>query len=137
MRNFALAALVALFLGLTAAPFASADENAAKAPENVTNKRCPVMGMEGYVDPKIRAEHDGQYVYFCCEGCLKMYAKDPAKYFGNLPKEDQDAIKVNDTCPVSNEKITSREIRSEVKGKLVYFCCAGCKTSFDKKAVTN
>jgi YHS domain-containing protein len=136
MRKFALVALAAFVLGLAAVPFAKA-EDPAKAPENVTNKYCPVMGTESFVDPKIRAEFDGQYVYFCCDGCLKMYQKDPAKYQATMPKEELEAIKVNDMCPVSNEKITSRDIRSESKGKLVYFCCAGCKSSFDKKNVTN
>ena len=132
MRKFALAALVAFVLGLSAVPFAKA-EDPAKAPENVTNKYCPVMGTESFVDPKIRAEYEGQYVYFCCDGCLKMFQKEPAKYLPNMPKEDLEAIKVNDSCPISNEKISSRDVRSEFQGKFVYFCCASCKASFDKQ----
>jgi len=137
MRKFALAALVAVVLGLSAVPFVRAEDGAAKAPENVTNKHCPVMGTEGFADPKIRSEYEGQYVYFCCDGCLKMFAKDPKKYLSNLPAEDLEAIKVNDACPVTGEKIESREIRAEYKGKLVYFCCGGCKSTYDKKMATN
>jgi YHS domain-containing protein len=137
MRKFALVALVAFVLGLAAVPFVNADEHPTKASENVTNKYCPVMGLDGFSDPTIRAEHDGQYVYFCCEGCLKMYAKDPAKYIPNLPAEDQEAIKANAVCPVGGEKIANRDVRGEYKGKLVYFCCAGCKTTYDKKNVTD
>ena len=39
------------------------------------------------------------------------------------------------TCPVSGESFTITEDteHSEVDGKHVYFCCAGCKPMFDKE----
>jgi YHS domain-containing protein len=42
---------------------------------------CPVSGEEFVVtadSPK--AEHDGKTYYFCCSGCAKKFAADPAKY---------------------------------------------------------
>ncbi len=137
MRKLAIVALVTFVLGVAVVPFAKADDQATKAPENVTNKYCPVMGTESFVDPTIRAEYNGQYVYFCCDGCMKMFQKDPAKYLPTMTKEDLEAIKVNDTCPVTNEKIESRDFRAEYHGKLVYFCCGGCKATYDKKNPAN
>jgi YHS domain-containing protein len=137
MRNFALAAVAALVLGLAGTTLVFGEGHPTKAPENVTNTYCPVMGKDSFVDPKIRMEYEGQYVYFCCDGCLQMFKKDPAKYLASMPQEDLEAIKVNDTCPASGEKIEGRDIRGEYKGKLVYFCCAGCKSSYDKKQATN
>ena len=90
-------------------------------------------GIESAVDPKVRTEYEGQYVYFCCDGCKQGFEKDPAPYVAKMSAEDRDAIKVNDTCPMSGEKIETREIRAEFHGKLVYFCCAGCKAAFEKK----
>lgn len=38
------------------------------------------------------------------------------------------------TCPVSNEVfvVKADSLRSEYKGKTVYFCCPGCKEKFDQ-----
>lgn len=41
--------------------------------------KCPVMGED--VDPKVFVTGaNGQKIYFCCKGCDKKFAKDPAKY---------------------------------------------------------
>lgn len=43
--------------------------------------RDPVCGMD--VDEKEAAgklEHEGRIYYFCSEGCLEAFRKDPAKY---------------------------------------------------------
>jgi YHS domain-containing protein len=43
------------------------------------------------------------------------------------------AIKVEQTiCPVMEGAI-NKAIFTEYKGKKVYFCCAGCKTIFEKE----
>ncbi len=48
--------------------------------------KCPVSGEEFVVtadSPKV--EHEGKTYYFCCSGCAKKFASDPAKY---LTKKD-------------------------------------------------
>jgi YHS domain-containing protein len=96
----------------------------------VTNKMCPLMGEA--VDPAVRMEHEGQYVYFCCKMCVGEFKKDPAKAINELSAEDRAAIKKNETCPVSGEKINDWSHRMEKDGKLVYFCCPKCKGNFEK-----
>lgn len=96
----------------------------------VTNKECPVSG--GPVNPAYRTEYQGQYVYVCCQGCLDEFKKDPEKVVAKMSKEERAAIQKNELCPMSKEPI-SADFRVEDKGRLVYFCCAGCMTSYKKK----
>ena len=129
-RTAILATLVALVVGLNWS-FARADEKAT-TPAPVTNKSCPIMGVDSPVDPTIRLEYEGQYVYFCCKGCLETFQKDPAAAIAKMTPEDREAIKVNTTCPMTGEEITDHNVKVEYQGKLIYFCCAGCKGSFAK-----
>ncbi|HWP43094.1 MAG TPA: YHS domain-containing protein [Blastocatellia bacterium] len=99
--------------------------------KNVTNKRCPVMNSPA--SEKFRTEYNGQYVYFCCQGCVKMFEKDPESYVAKLSKEDQEAIKPNEVCPVTDDKITDRTRWIEYEGRKIYFCCDGCSDMFKQK----
>jgi YHS domain-containing protein len=46
------------------------------------NTRCPVTGDP--IDPKITLVYDGKTYAFCCEDCVKMFQKDPAKYAADV-----------------------------------------------------
>jgi YHS domain-containing protein len=129
-RLTTLAAVVAVCVGLASA-LAAADDAAKPAAAAVTNKGCPVTGEE--VSAKYRIEYQGQYVYFCCGGCADRFTSDPDAAIAKLSAEDKAAIQKNTTCPVSGEAIEHFDIRSEVDGRLVYFCCPMCKSEFDKK----
>lgn len=121
-------ALIASFILLVAATVAVSAEGEKK---NVTNKKCPVMNSAA--SEKFRTEYKGQYVYFCCQGCIGMFEKDPEKFVAKMPPEDQEAIKINDICPVTEEKITERTHFLEVEGRKVYFCCEGCSDMYKQK----
>lgn len=46
----------------------------------------PICGME--VDPcntSLTAEYENKIFYFCAEGCLKAFEKNPAKYSEGFP----------------------------------------------------
>jgi YHS domain-containing protein len=45
---------------------------------------CPVGG--GKIDPKVFTEYKGKRVYFCCEGCIEPFKKNPEKYVKKLPQ---------------------------------------------------
>lgn len=53
----------------------------------------------------------------------------PPKVFSSPQKEGSKA-----TCPVTGEEfvIAKDSEHAEYKGKHVYFCCPGCKKTFDK-----
>jgi YHS domain-containing protein len=119
-------AIFALTLLLSAAALAMGAEGEKK---NVTNKVCPVSG--GPVAEKYRTEYKGQFVYVCCEGCLKEFDKTPEVFVAKLSKEDQEAIQANKVCPVTKEAIDEK-ISVEDEGRKVYFCCDHCKDKYKK-----
>ncbi len=45
---------------------------------------CPVSGKPINIEKKV--DHDGQAVYFCCDGCPKAFQADPAKFVAKLPQ---------------------------------------------------
>ena len=95
----------------------------------VTNKLCPVSG--GAVVEKYRTEYKGQYVYLCCEGCVNEFNKSPETFVAKMSKEEQEAIKINTTCPISGEAIDQKKF-VEFEGRKVYFCCDHCIEKYKK-----
>lgn len=45
---------------------------------------CPVSGAK--INPKVFTEYEGKKVYFCCDGCIPTFKKEPAKYVKKLPQ---------------------------------------------------
>lgn len=43
---------------------------------------CPVMG--GKIVKSVYGDHMGKRVYFCCEGCIATFNKEPMKYIKTL-----------------------------------------------------
>src|SRR5437867_4470445 len=126
MRRTVFALLLSVMLAGVVAARTPADGSEKK---NVTNKMCPVSG--GPVSEKYRAEYKGQYVYMCCEGCLKEFNQSPDKFVAKLSKEDQEAIKTNEVCPVSGEPVDKTK-SLEFEGRKVYFCCEHCVEQYKK-----
>jgi YHS domain-containing protein len=115
---------------------------------------CPVTG-EPISSKEVKGEFFGRTVYFCCEDCLADAQKNPAKYVKkteaaqiaatkHLPKaeghghhsehhaqasgEEKKFLGKGDgveTCPVTGEK-ADKEVKAEIEGRTVYFCCAEC-----------
>ncbi|MDD5458592.1 MAG: YHS domain-containing protein [Phycisphaerae bacterium] len=56
----------------------------AKVVEGVEQTMCPVMG--GKINKNIFIEHNGKKVYFCCQGCVEEFKKNPEKYMDKLPQ---------------------------------------------------
>lgn len=85
----------------------------------------PVCGMNiKKLDAKATTEYNGQTYYFCMEGCLEKFKKDPQEY----AQKAEEMV----TCPVSGETIKKSEASGshEYKGKTYYFCCPNCKEKF-------
>jgi YHS domain-containing protein len=62
-----------------------------------------------------------------------MFEKDPETYVAKLNEADREAIKANETCPVTGDKIADHTRFVEHEGRKVYFCCDGCVDMFKKK----
>jgi YHS domain-containing protein len=123
----------ALFVVIALAVGVAVAQETQKAPPSkaLTNKMCPVMNSPA--SEKYRSEYKGQYVYFCCQGCVKMFEKDPEKYVAKLSKEDQEAIKANEICPVTKEPVPDQTRWVEDEGRKIYFCCDGCLNMYKQK----
>jgi len=110
--------------------FALAAVKASEGPKPVTNKKCPMT--QGEVSEQIRTEYKDQYVYFCCDGCVESFKSNPEAAISKLSKEDQEAIKANTKCPITDEPV-NKSFSIESKGRKVYFCCGGCSEKFKEK----
>jgi YHS domain-containing protein len=67
-------------------------------------------------------------VYFCCEGCIPKYQKDPGKYAAKVAAQRKALAgkeKVQVICPVLKKPV-DQKVFVESNGKKVYFCCKGC-----------
>lgn len=113
------------------------------------NTKCPVSGEELSADSP-SYEYEGKLYGFCCEGCMKKFAKDPEKYLkGDATTEhagcdemehashEKDGKSmtgkvVNTKCPVGGGEITADSPTFEYNGKVYGFCCGGCKAKFMK-----
>lgn len=91
----------------------------------------PVCGMEVEIaTADYIHEHQGQRYYFCCAGCQMKFANDPAQY---LEREAPSGEAIDPICQMKVDIATAKYM-SEYEGQLYYFCCAGCKTTFDRDA---
>ena len=115
-----------LMAALACLALAAAEETAKL---KVTNKKCPVSG--GGVVEKYRAEYKGQWVYLCCQGCVDEFKANAESFVAKMSKEEQDLIKINDTCPVTKEAV-SKTLFLEDDGRKVYFCCESCTAQYKK-----
>jgi YHS domain-containing protein len=66
----------------------STAEAASAGTGTVAQVRCPVMG--GPINEDIYADHEGRRVYFCCEGCIAPFKREPQKYITLLEAEPED-----------------------------------------------
>ena len=87
---------------------------------------CPVSGEP--IDDKVFAEEKGNKTYFCCEGCLKKYQKEPTRYAAALTS----SFTYQTRCPVMDEEIDPTSFIKLKSGHTIYFCCDGCDKKFLK-----
>ncbi len=81
--------LIALALAISASFAAKADTSLVLKPDAkriaashaVNNKLCPVTGEAiGSMGTAPVVVYQGKAVTLCCKGCIKAFAKEPAKY---------------------------------------------------------
>lgn len=82
---------------------------------------CPVT--KKVVDPKVSIEHNGEKVYFCCNGCVGKFKSDPSKYASALAN----SYTLQTNCPVMDEPIKPNVFTTLASGSKVYYCCKGCE----------
>jgi len=91
------------------------------------NKKCPVSGKG--VSAESTSTFEDQLVAFCCNNSKGAFDKDPAKFADKV-----DGLKrkpVNAKCPVKGTNVNPDHVVKH-DGKVVGFCCGGCKAAFTK-----
>ncbi|MDZ7341614.1 MAG: YHS domain-containing protein [candidate division KSB1 bacterium] len=116
-----LMAIISFIFFVMGSSLAQKDDN--KKAETII---CPVSGEE-----VLKSEAAGPYkykgteYYFCCNGCLEKFKKDPESYLNKA----KDLV-----CGMDVDKRTA--IKVSYEGKEFYFCSAGCKAAFEKDPKT-
>jgi xanthine dehydrogenase accessory factor len=88
----------------------------------------PVCGMEVTIaKAKASYEYEGTMYYFCCNGCKLTFSQNPEQYVKRQPTTAIDPV-----CHME-VNIATAHYTSEHAGTTYYFCCAGCKTTFDRE----
>ncbi|MCU0611193.1 MAG: hypothetical protein MUE60_05325 [Candidatus Eisenbacteria bacterium] len=98
----------------------------------VAQTMCPVMNQP--INREIFADHDGQRVYFCCNGCVGEFKKDPSAYLKKMTDAGvtpEVAPVAQTVCPVSGDPINTACFMDH-EGRRVYFCGDDCKAAFSK-----
>ncbi len=94
---------------------------------------CPLMDEP--VDYTVRTVTEDGPVYFCCEGCIEKYNKDPKKYAEKVTAQRAVLAKmerVQVSCPVGGEAVDGKTTK-EIGGKSVAFCCKECVEKYEKE----
>ena len=70
-----------VILTLVLALFLAGPVLAAAAPQTT----CPVLN--GKINKNIYTDYKGQRVYFCCQGCIAEFNKNPDKYLQKMKEQ--------------------------------------------------
>jgi xanthine dehydrogenase accessory factor len=107
--------------------------DAAPAPATAIDPVCGMTVIPGPETPKV--EHDGETVYFCRVGCKDEYEKS---LLGSGADAGAPATAPGPTTAIDpicgmTVVVDAETPRLEHDGETVYFCCAGCRTKFEKE----
>lgn len=93
---------------------------------------CPTCGCSlvrlGHANDAIKYSHGGRDYFFCCQGCVDLFAADPQKHL----EETKDLI----VCPTClAEKLPESTVSLEHDGQEIHFCrCPFCMDEFKKNS---
>lgn len=93
-----------------------------------TQVRCPVTGKP--VRPDVFIEQRTRDVYFADEDARKAWLDSPAKYAAKL----EQCYTFQTTCGTCENPVRP-DVSRDLNGRVVYFCCPGCRGAFDSDRV--
>ncbi len=76
-----------------------------------------------------------QLVRLCCAQCERKVRRNPAAYLAKLQAAVATAQAPSyplKTCPISGRELPAEPVDTLLAGRLVRFCCAGCKATAEK-----
>jgi xanthine dehydrogenase accessory factor len=98
----------------------------------------PICQMEVEIaTAKYHSEYEGTDYYFCCAGCKRTFDGNPTAYvtihYAEL-QSPHSGTAIDPICRMEVE-IATTHYHSQYEGVDYYFCCAGCKRTFDANPV--
>jgi xanthine dehydrogenase accessory factor len=91
----------------------------------------PICGMTVTATPQnLHVEHDGETVYFCCEGCKETFLTSTSALPEAAPASVETAV--DPICGMTVVAVADTP-HVEHDGETVYFCCEGCKKKFQQE----
>lgn len=97
----------------------------------------PICGMTVTAEPNaLQVQHNGDTVYFCAPGCKRTYEREhmesqgPSKAEGKAKKKPKTAVD-----PICGMTVLAQQATPHLEhhGETVYFCCEGCKATFEEQ----
>ena len=110
-----------MLITMFAVGYVLAEGNTVKQTEQAT---CPVMG--GTINQSLYTDYEGKRVYFCCEGCVPEFQKDPAKYINKLENE---GVKLQEVPRAELENKSNPTNKSDCGQSNSCGGCGGCGCS--------
>ena len=107
-----------ILITIFAVGYVLAAGNTVKQIEQTT---CPVMG--GPINQSLYTDYEGKRVYFCCEGCVPEFQKDPEKYINKLESE---GVKFQEAPKAELENKSKITTGSKCKQRGLCDGCPGC-----------
>ncbi len=118
--------MIGTSLPLAMAQHGHGDHDHGAHAEEAALPNCPIMDEP--INLAISVATDDGPVYFCCDGCIPKFQKNPAKYAAKVAAQRKalaHRAKAQVTCPVTGEPV-KQKFFVESNGKKVYVCCKGC-----------
>ncbi len=79
-----------------------------------------------FVSADKAVDYNGGKVFLCCDGCVKRFSKDPAKFAAKANRQlVQTGQFLQTACPISGHPVDST-MTVDAGGVSVGFCCANC-----------
>lgn len=80
-----------------------------------------------FISAEKAVDYNGAKVFLCCDGCVKRFSKDPAKFAAKANQQLVQTGQFHQTaCPISGHPVDAAQT-VDVGGVSVGFCCANCK----------
>ena len=90
--------------------------------------KATAPGCSGCASKQVSMDYEGKKIYFCCSSSMEKFNADSAKYLKAMEAKGMtldSALKPQETCPVTGEKINPA-VFVNVEGVTIFACCAGC-----------
>ncbi|MDD7984368.1 YHS domain-containing protein [Lentisphaera marina] len=125
--------ILTLFLTLLVTSCTAAEGSGKEEKPMQAQTNCPIRG--GEIDKEVFTDYQGQRIYYCCPGCDKKFLQAPDKYLNDMKAKGITPAKIQTSCPVSDEPVTTGDVIYKSSEGPVALCCKKCLRKMQAKPV--